>query len=128
MSPDQEHRLEEVFSAARDLPPLERSAFLERACGGDAELRRQTDSLLAAHEQRFPISEMSGASPGMLARNGRWDGMEVACKPGMNLQPVLIGCFRKRVVIPPGVKSLSDTSARHAWRRRFVSGSGTPNE
>jgi eukaryotic-like serine/threonine-protein kinase len=51
MSPDQEHRLEEVFSAARNLPPLEQAAFLERACGGDAELRRQADSLLAAHEQ-----------------------------------------------------------------------------
>jgi eukaryotic-like serine/threonine-protein kinase len=51
MSPDQERRLEEIFSAARDLPPLERAAFLERACRGDAELRRQADSLLAAHEQ-----------------------------------------------------------------------------
>ena len=51
MSLDQEHRLEEVFSAARDLPPQERAAFLERACGGDAELRRQADSLLAAHDQ-----------------------------------------------------------------------------
>jgi eukaryotic-like serine/threonine-protein kinase len=51
MSPDQEHRLEEIFSAARNLPPRERTAFLERACGGDAELRRQADSLLAAHEQ-----------------------------------------------------------------------------
>jgi hypothetical protein len=51
MSPDQERRLEEIFSAARDLPPRERTAFLERACGGDVELRRQADSLLAAHEQ-----------------------------------------------------------------------------
>ena len=51
MSPDQERRLEEIFSAARDLPPLERTAFLERACGGDAELRREADSLLAAHDQ-----------------------------------------------------------------------------
>jgi hypothetical protein len=51
MSPDQEHRLEELFSAARDLPPRERTAFLERACGGDAELRQQADSLIAAYEQ-----------------------------------------------------------------------------
>ena len=51
MSLDQEHRLEAVFGAARDLPPLERPAFLEQACGGDAELRRQAESLLAAHEQ-----------------------------------------------------------------------------
>jgi WD40 repeat protein/serine/threonine protein kinase len=51
MSPDQERRLEEIFSAARNLPARERTAFLERACGDDAELRRQADSLLAAHEQ-----------------------------------------------------------------------------
>ena len=51
MSPDQERRLEEIFNAARNLPPQERAAFLERACGGDAELRRQADSLLAAHDQ-----------------------------------------------------------------------------
>ena len=51
MSPDQEHRLEEVFSAAPDLPALQRAAFLERACGGDAALRGQADSQLAAHEQ-----------------------------------------------------------------------------
>ena len=51
MSPEQERHLEEIFSAARDLPAQERAAFLERACGGDAELRRQADSLFAAHEQ-----------------------------------------------------------------------------
>ena len=37
MSADQERRLEEIFSAARDLPAQERTAFLERACGGDAD-------------------------------------------------------------------------------------------
>jgi hypothetical protein len=51
MSLDQEHRLEKTFRTARDLPLRERAAFLERACGGDAELRRHADSLLAAHEQ-----------------------------------------------------------------------------
>ena len=33
------------------MPPQERAAFLERACGGDTELRQEADSLLAAHEQ-----------------------------------------------------------------------------
>jgi|WetSurMetagenome_2_1015567.scaffolds.fasta_scaffold215075_2 hypothetical protein len=33
MSPEQEHRLEEIFGAARDVPPWERTAFLELACG-----------------------------------------------------------------------------------------------
>jgi hypothetical protein len=51
MSPDQERRLEAIFRAARGLTPRERTAFLERACRGDAELRRQSGSLLAAHER-----------------------------------------------------------------------------
>ena len=51
MAPGLEQRLEEIFSAARDLPPLERAAFLERSCGGDTELRQEADSLLVAHEQ-----------------------------------------------------------------------------
>ena len=33
MSLDQDHRLEEVFSAARDLPPPERTVFPDGACG-----------------------------------------------------------------------------------------------
>ncbi len=52
MSPDQEHRLEQIFSAARNLSPLERTAFLGQVCAGDAELRRQADSLLAAPPSR----------------------------------------------------------------------------
>ena len=51
MAPDQERRLEEIFSAARELPEPERAAFLEQACGGHAEMRRQADSLLVAHGQ-----------------------------------------------------------------------------
>ena len=62
MSPDLEQRLEEIFSAARDLPPLERAAFLERSCGGDTELRQEADSLLVAHEQ-----------PGQFLQNRRKD-------------------------------------------------------
>jgi hypothetical protein len=33
MSLDQEHRLEEIFIAARDLPPQERTVFPDGACG-----------------------------------------------------------------------------------------------
>ena len=60
MSPDQERSLEEIFSAARDLPPLERTAYLERVCGDDTELHRQADSLLAAHEQAGPFLQPTG--------------------------------------------------------------------
>src|SRR5262245_42226594 len=41
---------EQVFLAALDLDsPADRAAYLETACGGDAELRRRVEELLAAH-------------------------------------------------------------------------------
>ena len=51
MTPDQERRLEELFDAACALSPEARTAFLDRACGSDAALRQEVESLLAAHEQ-----------------------------------------------------------------------------
>ena len=39
-----------VFADAVERPPAERSAFVAEACGSDAELRAEVESLLAAHE------------------------------------------------------------------------------
>jgi eukaryotic-like serine/threonine-protein kinase len=43
-------RQKEVFQAALARPPELRGAFLDEACGGDDALRRDVDSLLAAHD------------------------------------------------------------------------------
>ncbi len=44
-------RVKSLFLAASDLvDPAERAAYLERECGGDAELRQRVEALLAAHE------------------------------------------------------------------------------
>src|ERR1041384_3821840 len=40
-------RIEAVFEQAIELPERERSGFLDRACGGDAELRGEVAVLLA---------------------------------------------------------------------------------
>ena len=40
-------RITELFEGALDLPPAERSAFLERECGEDRALREEIESLLA---------------------------------------------------------------------------------
>src|SRR5262245_32462463 len=48
MNPEQWKRIEQVFEAALDVPAAERPAFLAQACGGDGELRREVESLLAA--------------------------------------------------------------------------------
>jgi len=45
-------RVEDLFHQVADLTPAERSYFLDRACNGDAELRRELESLLAADSSK----------------------------------------------------------------------------
>jgi serine/threonine protein kinase/tetratricopeptide (TPR) repeat protein len=48
--PSQPNRAQEIFLAAADLAdPVDRAAFLNHACGGDSELRKQVESLLAGN-------------------------------------------------------------------------------
>jgi serine/threonine protein kinase/WD40 repeat protein len=49
MTPHRWQTIKQFFNAAVDLPPAERAGFLERACRGDESLRREVESLLAAH-------------------------------------------------------------------------------
>ena len=57
MTPQQYERLTELFHAALEIAPDERAAFLDQVSDGDAELRRELESLLAAHEQRAGYTE-----------------------------------------------------------------------
>ena len=41
----------EIFHAVIDLPAAEREDFLQEACGDDADLHREVNELLAAHER-----------------------------------------------------------------------------
>ncbi len=49
MNPDLYRQAENLFFAALDIPPGGRDAFLTERCGTDPELRREVESLLAAH-------------------------------------------------------------------------------
>ncbi|MGI9068091.1 MAG: protein kinase domain-containing protein [Pyrinomonadaceae bacterium] len=57
MTPQQYEHLTELFHAALEIAPDERAAFLDQVSDGDAELRRELESLLAAHEQRAAYTE-----------------------------------------------------------------------
>ena len=57
--PDRE-RLVELFALAAALPPEERAAVLETACGGDAELQAELTSLLASHAEAPDFLERLG--------------------------------------------------------------------
>ncbi len=50
MQPQEWQRIKDVLSAALDRPAAEREQFLAEACGTDRDLRKEVDSLLAAHE------------------------------------------------------------------------------
>ncbi|HST24207.1 MAG TPA: serine/threonine-protein kinase, partial [Blastocatellia bacterium] len=57
MTPQRYERLTELFQAALDIAPDERAVFLNQLSDGDADLRRELASLLAAHEQQAAYSE-----------------------------------------------------------------------
>jgi serine/threonine protein kinase/tetratricopeptide (TPR) repeat protein len=47
MAPDRWHRIEALYHSALERDPASRTAFLDGACGQDADLRREVESLLA---------------------------------------------------------------------------------
>ena len=51
MTPERHQQAGEVYYAALERPAREWAAFLAEACGGDEGLRREVESLLAAHQR-----------------------------------------------------------------------------
>jgi eukaryotic-like serine/threonine-protein kinase len=79
--PDNWGRVQELFFAAADLPPAEQHRFLDEVCAGDADLRREVDSLLAAdrtHSHDIDMAletaaqQMLGTDPVVGKRLGPW--------------------------------------------------------
>jgi serine/threonine-protein kinase len=62
MTPDEWQRVREVLASALDLPAARRSAFLDQACGGDAALRREVESLIAADASAAAFLPTGGVS------------------------------------------------------------------
>ena len=51
MNSDRWARIDHLLDEAMELPPAERSAYLNNVCAGDDDLRQEVESLLAAHEK-----------------------------------------------------------------------------
>ncbi|MFK7847688.1 MAG: tetratricopeptide repeat protein [Rhodothermales bacterium] len=49
-------KLEDLFIAALELAPAERSVFLSEACGDDLELRQELDSMLSVDEESIALA------------------------------------------------------------------------
>ena len=81
--PDNWEKVQEIFFAAADLPLAEQYRFLDSACRGNPDLRRDVDSLLVAdhthsHDRNIDLAvqaaaqQVLGADPVIGARFGPW--------------------------------------------------------
>jgi serine/threonine protein kinase len=79
-------RVEEIFDAALDVAPGERSAFLARACAGNDELQREVEDLLAVEREQtlglLPSGELAMISA-LADLHPSLKGLSLA--PGMQL-------------------------------------------
>ncbi|MCM3871629.1 MAG: protein kinase, partial [Pyrinomonadaceae bacterium] len=51
MTPERYRQIGELYHAALEVDIEERAAFLDRACAGDDEMRREVESLINSHEE-----------------------------------------------------------------------------
>jgi non-specific serine/threonine protein kinase/serine/threonine-protein kinase len=75
-------RMWEVFHAALERVPAERADWIERECGGDVDLRRRVERLLAAHETNDDFLEPPPRETAVLAIAGA----EPERVPGFTIQ------------------------------------------
>jgi serine/threonine-protein kinase len=61
-------RIEEILTGALEREPAERAAYLDQACAGDATMRAEVDSLLAAHERPGAVDRMAADFAPVAAR------------------------------------------------------------
>ena len=57
MEPETWQKVKAIFDSVSEIAAKERSTFLEIACAGDAELRREVEALLAASESAGSFME-----------------------------------------------------------------------
>ncbi|MET0650798.1 MAG: protein kinase [Pyrinomonadaceae bacterium] len=128
-------RIEELLCAALECDGGERAAFIERACGGDADLRREVESLLA-HEvpsESFIEDSAFALAAEILADDAdaereRWEGRQVGAyrivreigRGGMGavfLAERVGDEFRQQVALKVVRRSLADAELVRRFRR-----------
>jgi eukaryotic-like serine/threonine-protein kinase len=85
MTPEDDRRIADIFEQAVDLPPTERGDFVARACGDDATIRREVETLLALDAEVVVGTGSPSWSPsagGTLGGTERVGPYRLVCKLG----------------------------------------------
>src|SRR2546421_11478033 len=92
MKPERWQKVKEIFHAALDRPPADRSAFVLEACGVDEALRKEVESLISSdgRGQAFLNSPAYEVAAGMLVDD------KARLKPGRMIGPFEIISFISR--------------------------------
>ncbi len=69
MKPERWRQVDELFHSAKECEGAERAAFLREASAGDEALRREVESLLAAHEQEGSFIDSPAYADTLLVDN-----------------------------------------------------------
>lgn len=130
MQPHEWQRVKEVLSAALDRPAGERERFLTEACGADQALRREVDSLLAAHEEPENVLEqhsldlharLEAGAPGYAGRRfGSYQIVREIGRGGMGavfLAERADGAFAQQVALKIVRHGVADAELERHFRR-----------
>jgi serine/threonine protein kinase len=113
MSPERRQQIEDLVSRALEREPAARARFMAEACGGDEELRRQVESLLAQKDASGAVTR-DMLMPG--AQLGSYRIETTLGQGGMGVVYRALDTKLKRLV---AIKFLSDELADATARRRF---------
>jgi eukaryotic-like serine/threonine-protein kinase len=104
VTPEQWHRVKEVFEAALERDSSQRAAFLDEACDGDVALRREVESLIESYEKEENFMSL----PAMAA----------AAKSLLDEQAELVGQMvgRYKILAPIGAGGMGEVYLSHDTR------------
>src|SRR5437867_2604497 len=143
MTPERWEKVKEIFQAALEREPGERSTFLEDACGRDESLRKEVESLIASHEKdgsfidspayeaaaELLADEKSELKPGQVA--GSYEIVSFITRGGMGevylAQDKRLGRRVALKLLPPSLTNDEERLRRFEREARSASALSHPN-